>query len=74
MCNPKHLNSVDIGLKSEAEATDFLRRMQTSAVVPKEGKLKKRALSRTEKRVLQQEKVRFKVLLEVESARNGLML
>ena len=74
MCNPNHLSSVDIGLKSEAEATDFLRRMQTSVVVLKGGKLKKRALSRTEKRVLQQEEVRFKVLLEVESARNGLML
>ncbi len=55
MCNPNHLSSVDIGLKSEAEATDFLRRMKTSAVVPKESKLKKRALSRTEKRVLKQE-------------------
>ena len=55
MCNPNHLSGVDIGIKSEAEATDFLRRMQTSAGVVKEGKLKKRALSRTEKRVLRQE-------------------
>jgi hypothetical protein len=55
MCNPSHLCEAGIGLRSDAEAADFIRRMQSSPTALKESKTKKRALSRTERRTMRQE-------------------
>jgi hypothetical protein len=67
---------LDFGL-NENEAAFFLHKMNSSATIVNKlitDKTKKRSLSRNEKKLIKLEQVRYKIALEIDSGKNGLLL
>jgi len=67
ICTPAQLSGFEIGIKTETEAVEFLRKINAEEQPLQDGDVKKEKgpLSRTQKKVLRQEEMRFKTLLEV---------